>query len=81
MKTYQEWKDSKKDLGRFLTAGDAVDEDIVDYFIGVLPPIMSKNCIQMGEPCSTNNQGDFVYATLEKKCGTWIYVGYREAGN
>ena len=77
MKTYKQWTESKKDLNEFLQIGDVVDEDILDYFIGVLPPAcQSPRCVQIGEPY-THDAGGPLFATLEKIDGQWIYTGHK----
>lgn len=42
-------KNWKGDLEEYLQVGDLVDQEMVDYFINVLPPAyMSGSLIQMG---------------------------------
>ena len=75
MKTKMEWDNSGKCLSEFLQVGDTIDEEMVDYFIGVLPPrCMSAQCIQIGEPYSCNADGA-TFATLIKRDGSWQYAG------
>lgn len=77
IKTYKQWTESKKDLNEFLQVGDAVDEEILDYFIGVLPPAcQSPRCVQIGEPYS-QDAGGLLFETLEKQDGQWIYTGHK----
>lgn len=86
MKTRQCWRESKKSLTEYLQEGDAVDMEIIDYVIGVLPPVtMTGKVIQMGEPYdSCPITGKARYITFEKKRrigydysidGDWEYVG------
>jgi len=75
MKTEKEWHESKKNLTEYLNIGDKVDEDMIDYFIGVLPPIQSKGLIQISEPYNYNEAGAFTYMTLKKNGENWQYIG------
>jgi len=50
LKTYNEWQGS---LSEYLKIGDEVDQEMVEYFINVLPPAtMNGSCVQIGEPYS-----------------------------
>lgn len=77
LKTYEEWEGS---LADYLQVGDEVDERMVDYFIGVLPPAcMNSECVQMGEPYThgMDNAGILraKYLTLKRENGKWYYAG------
>ena len=75
MKTLKEWDDSHLNLDQFLMIGDVVDEEIADYFLGVLPPAcMSGVIIQIGEPCS-HVDGRPTYATIKRTPEGWVYCG------
>lgn len=75
IKTYDQWSESKQDLSKFLQIGDIVDEDMVDYFINVLPPAcMSGGVVQIGEP-SNHVEGKATYETLKKTSEGWVYAG------
>lgn len=77
LKRYTDWKGSLKD---FLQIGDEVDEDIVSYFLNVLPPVSwSSTLIQMGEPYS-HVGGRPTFATLKRDGGRWFYVGCCHCG-
>lgn len=72
MKTYADWKGNLYD---YLQIGDIVDEEMVEYFIDVLPPAcFNSSCIQMGEPYS-HIDGNATYATLKKVDGEWVFAG------
>lgn len=82
MKTYANWKG---DLGEYLQVGDEVDQEMVDYFINVLPPVtMNGECVQMGEPYDhrEDSEGRFRgrYSTLVSVGFSpnrrWFYAGY-----
>jgi len=82
MKTMKEWKGSRLDISQFLQVGDIVDDEILDYFIGVLPPAcMSSRCVQIGEPTRHNAAGKPEFETLEHKDGNWIYTGVNSVPN
>ena len=74
-KTMAAWHEAHVDLGRFLEIGDAVAEDMVDYFLGVLPPATWREAlIQIGEPHShIRNRATF--ATICKKGQVWYWAG------
>jgi hypothetical protein len=73
MKTYANWKGS---LNEYLQVGDLVDEDIVEHFINVLPPItFNGNMIQMGEPYSHIPGAGGTYYTITKTIEGWMYTG------
>jgi hypothetical protein len=77
MKTYKNWKGN---LENYLQPGDVVDEEMVNYFIDVLPPAyMNSNLVQMGEPYSHVN-GKATYSTVYRKDGNWIYAGHCHVG-
>jgi len=75
-KTCEEWNASGKCMDEFLSVGDAVDDDFVDYFLGCVPPkTCTKNIIQIGEPSDTDGNGHFTYSTVKKFDDLWRYVG------
>lgn len=58
IKTLNGWTDFADRTGRtgiydYLRKGDIVEENLVDYFMNVMPPrAMSYGCLQVGEPHS-----------------------------
>ena len=76
MKTLNEWRDSKYNtIQEYLKVGDIVDENMVDYFLNILPPIRwSRNFIQVGEVSDFIN-GRNTYMTFEREEGKWKYCG------
>lgn len=63
IKSYADWNCDLKD---YLQIGDLVDEEMVDYFISVMPPAtMNGECVQMGEAYS-HIKGRATYATLSR---------------
>ena len=77
LKTMKGWHSSEVVLSRYLQEGDEVDDEIVDHFLGVVPPVTyTRSTIQMGEPYSQNYEGH-TYLTLEKIGIRWIYTGIK----
>lgn len=69
----------------YFVPGDMVTEDVVDYFVNVMPPrTMNAYCVQAGEPYSheKDKHGDYkpTYITFHKISGDWHFVGYCFAG-
>lgn len=72
MKKYSDWHGS---LSEYLQVGNLVDEEMVKYFINVLPPVtMNGSIIQMGEPYNHVN-GKPIYHTLHRTPEGWHYDG------
>lgn len=82
MKTYKEWSDAKVSFTEFAEVGDEVDEEIIDYFIGCLPPVFySSTIVQCGEPYDHfGKNGQARYMTFKKIDDKWFYVGKWEKG-
>jgi hypothetical protein len=77
IKTFANWKNG---LTQYLKIGDLVDEEMVNYFIDVLPPAtFNSNLIQIGEPYSheKDSNGNYraTYSTLKNTCEGWEYCG------
>lgn len=81
-KSNQSWHESG--LGSFdeyFRLGDEVTEELVDYFMDLLPPAyMSYGMLQVGEPYSHEQDPDTgklraTYTTFIKSEGKWKYVG------
>lgn len=62
--------------------GDTVSDDIVDYFINSVPPVLMRStCTQAGEAYSREPDGDGkcrnTYTTFHREPGgNWIFDGY-----
>lgn len=53
-----------------------VDQEMVDYFLEVLPPAYwSSSIVQMGEPYDHAEEGA-TYATLQRTPEGWAYAGH-----
>jgi hypothetical protein len=75
IKTYKEWWGSSLTLTKFLQPGDLVDEEMAEYFLGVLPPAChTGKLIQIGEPYS-HVAGFPTYMTIERTPEGWTYRG------
>lgn len=78
LKKYSDWRGN---LSQFLRIGDVVDQEFVDYFLNVLPPVCWSNfIIQMGEPYSHDEEGYPTYATLKNTLNGWVYAGHCRRG-
>ena len=87
LKTYANWKG---DLSNYLNWGDEVDEAMMDYVIGCLPPrTMNGNMVQMGEPYSDKLIDGKYYPTYLTFISNglfipnrkWYYAGAAIAGD
>jgi hypothetical protein len=79
-KTMQGWHEDGRDLGKYLSVGDLVAEDIYTYCLEVLPPrTRSVTLLQMGEPASTV-RGRKTWGTLRREPDGWVYAGNCYAG-
>ncbi len=83
MKTYQGWIESGiRSFGEYCLPDDEVDEEMVDYFMDILPPATFRaDCAQVGEPhsCEPNDDGIYknTYATFHRvAAGRWRFDGY-----
>ena len=77
IKTLKGWELDGRDLSTYLQVGDEVDEELMYYFLNVLPPATwTATCIQIGEPYSDNENGP-TFSTLEKIDGKWTYQGHK----
>ncbi|WP_168121914.1 hypothetical protein [Paenibacillus sp. HB172176] len=73
MKTYANWRG---DLDDYLQVGDEVDEEMVDYFLNILPPACwTSNLVQTGEP-HHHIGGRATYSTFRREGSHWYYAGH-----
>ena len=79
MKTYQEWLKTDKNFCDFVEPGNEVDEEMVNYFMNVLPPVnMSFGYLQAGGAYNhvvVDGKWTATYITFAKEDGKWIYKG------
>ncbi len=85
MKMLEEWGESALNFSDYCKPGDAVDEDIIDYFIGLLPPrTLTMTFVQVGEPYSykkdKNKHYRNTYSTFIKRKNQWYFCGNCFAG-
>ena len=72
MKTYSDWSGSGVDLGKFLTTGDSVDQELYDYCIGCVPPVYWRRHVMcMGEATCSDPAGTPMYMTFRGR----VYFG------
>ena len=68
MKTKKMWDRSKLGFLKFCTPGDQIDEEIYDYFLGVVSPIRNAaKFFMMGEAYSINDRGEKTYMVFSNK--------------
>lgn len=85
IKTLNGWceftdRTGKDSIYDYLNKGDVVAEDIVDYFMNIMPPrAMSYGYLQVGEPYNhlLDDNGKYrpVFLTFAKDNGNWRYYG------
>lgn len=75
IKTLKQWDKSGKDLDKFLSAGDWIDEDLCNY-IGevVAPAYCSCEFVQGGNPFKCED-GVLFYSTVHLVGGRYLYLG------
>ena len=82
VKSLSSWHDSGfNSFEEYFYPGDIVSEDLVEYFVNILPPVtcMSRY-VQAGSAYSHKRDinGKYLptYITFTKEDNTWIFVGY-----
>lgn len=80
-KTLEGWQSTGLNLEDFLSIGDEVDDDMVDYFINVVPPLVHfKSLVQVSEPFSSEKAEDGKYRNTfitfhREHDGHWHFAG------
>lgn len=74
MKTMEDWKGS---FNEYVAPGDEVSEEIVEHFLGAVPPKswIRGVYLQCGEPSDSTSDGLSTYDTFENRGGKWFYCG------
>ncbi len=76
MKTMEMWNESKVDFGKFINNGDEIDEELYDYFLGVVPPYeMGSGYFLLGEPYDTDKAGNLLFDKFTHKRDKFYYEG------
>ena len=80
MKTYKQWSNSKLSLTKFFKVGDVVDEELVEYFVEVLPPAHCSfepgaGLVQIGEVYDHTPDAQQLYLTVAQVDNEWKYAG------
>lgn len=81
LKTLGKWFESGLPTAEdYLEPGDEVDEDLIGYFLDVLPPRTNRTgLLQVGGEISTakdvNGRWQPTYLTFKRRGGTWRYAG------
>ena len=87
IKTLERWFESGLPTAEdYLEPGDEVDEDLIGYFLDVLPPRTNRaGLLQVGGEISSakNIDGCWLptYLTFKREDGTWRYAGRCFAGS
>jgi hypothetical protein len=80
MKTLGEWRTSGARFHDYVAVGERVSDDVHDYFLELLPPVvMSGYMLQVGEPYS-HVHGKPTFMTFVRDGRGWTYVGHCFAG-
>ena len=81
-KSIEGWEDSGlPTFEDYFLVGDTVTEDVIDYFIDILPPATFRaNLLQVGEPSShekdpASGKHRAIYPTFARTDGRWWYAG------
>ncbi len=74
MKTYAQWNGSGKNFNDFIDAGEEIDVELYDYFLGCVPPIYALNAFCSGEPY-THVNGIPYYHTFQDRDNKYFYLG------
>ncbi len=73
MKKYADWKGELRD---FVQPGDQIDQEMFDYFLGVVyPRVMQARGFLMGEPVNTLEDGEGIYDAYDEIDGKFYYKG------
>lgn len=81
LKTLEKWFESGLPTAEdYLEPGDEVDEDLIGYFLDVLPPRTNRaGLLQVGGEISTAKDGNGrwlpTYLTFKRHGDTWRYAG------
>ena len=81
LKTLGKWFESGLPTAEdYLEPGDKIDEDLIGYFLDVLPPRTNRaGLLQVGGEISTakdvNGRWQPTYLTFKRQGGTWRYAG------
>lgn len=86
MKTMKGWEEhavvtGDRGLDSYLKPGDAVGQDMVDYFANLVPPaLMRESLFQVGTPYDSQPGPDGqlrpTFGTFSKEAGEWMFCGY-----
>lgn len=78
IKTRQQWAESHQNLGQFLSPGDLVDEDFIEWARDIMPPACwTSRMIQIGEPHShIGNRATYATFHIPANSKYWAFAGY-----
>jgi hypothetical protein len=73
VKTLEQW--NGRTLEDYLNVGDQVDEEMINYFINIIPPAtLNSRLLQVGE-ASNHIGGKATFTTFERVNNIWFYRG------
>ena len=79
MKTYAQWNGSGKHCNDFIDAGEEIDVELYDYFLGCVPPIYAPISAHNGVFCCgepyTHIDGIPYYHAFQDKGHEYFYLG------
>lgn len=74
IKTMKDWK---YDFSNDFNPGDRVDDEIYQYFLDVLPPLVNRrNMLQVSGAYGWDSRGGNTYTTFVHDGISWIYKGH-----
>lgn len=85
IKSMSDWENSGlENFDEYFFPGDKVAEDVVDYFVNIMPPVMfGSRLVQAGEAYDTLPESSEpgarwrnTYMTFAVKDGSWVYIGH-----
>ena len=77
MKTFSEWQQTTLNFHQYVESGEAIDEEMFDYFLGVVPPtfVASEGKFFLtGEPDCFDGE-ELLYSSFMKHGDEYIYSG------
>lgn len=79
-KSIEMWDNSHRNFDDFVSVGDEVEREIVEYFLGAVPPTINRpGFVQDGEPschrCDKTGNCKPKFITFLQKNGKWFYMG------
>ena len=77
MKTFSEWQQTQLNFHEYVESGEAIDEEMFDYFLGVVPPAFVTDegkFFLAGEPDCFDGE-ELLYSSFIQRGDEYIYSG------